>query len=357
MKLINSSTTIRNTSTVNEANSIWTFRPAIFLNGGHLQTIAGLFSSTRISSEFNFAESREIDVANDVKVIIRCNWQPQRESCPTLVLIHGLEGSDRANYILSIATKAFDAGWNIVRHNLRGLGGGMDLSKTFYHAGLSGDVATVVNHLIEIEGLKRIHLIGFSIGANMLLKLLGEYGITPPSAVCSAVAISPCIDLEAANALLATLPSTPYRMYFTRRVFRRAQKLCQLYPDALDLEAIRRVNNLDLFTYLVFAKPHGFRSIEDYYQNASAISSLAENRVPTLVIHSDDDPVAPLTARVRIVLETCRSICLVSTSTGGHVGFVGIRSNDEDSHWAENRAFEFLQVQDPASWVETRNRK
>ena len=79
------------------------------------------------------------DVAADARVLAHCNWQPDRKSAPTLLALHGLEGSSEAHYMRGLADKAFAAGFNVVRLNQRNCGGTEHLSRGLYHSGLTAD--------------------------------------------------------------------------------------------------------------------------------------------------------------------------------------------------------------------------
>ncbi len=87
----------------------------------------------------------EVDAATGSRVLCHCNWQPEevRGARMTLLLLHGLEGSSQSQYMLGNADKAWRAGWNVIRMNMRNCGGTEMLSPTLYHSGLSGDVQAV----------------------------------------------------------------------------------------------------------------------------------------------------------------------------------------------------------------------
>src|SRR5271170_5139265 len=100
-----------------------------------------------------------------------CHWQKAPREHPTLVLLHGLEGSSESAYMLGTAEKAWVAGFNVVRLNQRNCGGTEHLSPTLYHSGLSGDIRAVVLELIERDKLPEIFAAGFSMGGNLVLKV------------------------------------------------------------------------------------------------------------------------------------------------------------------------------------------
>ena len=72
---------------------------------------------------------------------------------PTLLVLHGLEGSSQAHYMRGIADKAFAAGFNVVRLNQRNCGGTEHLSRGLYHSGLTADPLRVLTELRDRDGL------------------------------------------------------------------------------------------------------------------------------------------------------------------------------------------------------------
>src|SRR5512140_2464688 len=62
---------------------------------------------------------RYFDVAPGARVLAHCHWHPRPSDHPTLLLLHGLEGSSEAHYIRGTAEKGWARGFNIVRLNQR----------------------------------------------------------------------------------------------------------------------------------------------------------------------------------------------------------------------------------------------
>src|SRR4030095_13431364 len=123
---------------------------------------------------------RYFDVADDARVLAHCHWHGQRDEHPTLLLLHGLEGSSLSHYIAGISDKAWAAGWNVVRLNQRNCGNTEHLSRGLYHSGLTQDPLTVIRELIAEDGVSRVAVAGYSLGGNLALKLAGEVGDTMP---------------------------------------------------------------------------------------------------------------------------------------------------------------------------------
>src|SRR5438874_12917934 len=125
-----------------------------------------------------------------------------------------MEGSTSSGYMMTTATKAFRAGLNVVRVNVRNCGNTETLTPTLYHAGLTGDLRALIDELISRDRLTSILVGGFSLGGNMVLKLSGEYDNHPPRELKGAFAISPSVDMRAGCDLLMQRRNWIYQREF-----------------------------------------------------------------------------------------------------------------------------------------------
>src|SRR5271167_939726 len=141
--------------------------------------------------------ARSFETDPGTQVLGQCHWQQNPREHPTLVVLHGLEGSCESGYMRGTGEKAWIAGFNVVRLNQRNCGGTEQLTSTLYHSGRSGDSQAVVLELIERDGLPEIFCAGFSMGGNLMLKMAGDWGAAAPVALRGIVAIAPALDLAA----------------------------------------------------------------------------------------------------------------------------------------------------------------
>jgi predicted alpha/beta-fold hydrolase len=332
---------------VEETIAAWRFRPHPLVASGHAQTIAGAFWRRRFSSGVVDAEERSVRVDDETTVVVRCSWQPERRSARTLLLVHGLEGSDASCYMLGTADKAYAAGWNAVRLNIRNCGGTEHLTPTLYHSGMSSDVGAVIRHLVEEERLERVAVVGFSLGGNMVLKMTGEWGEDAPEALEGVAAVSPAIDLSAAAAALERRENLVYHVRFVRSLHGRMRRKDALFPGRYDVSLLEGARTVRDYDTRYIAPLFGFRDAEDYYDRASSLHHLHRIAVPALVLHAADDPFIPLTPRVERAVRENPRIRTHIADRGGHVGFVAAsRGGDPDRHWAENRVIEFFSLLD-----------
>ena len=315
------------------------FIPRRGLRGGHAQTLAGNFLPRE--SRLMAPEARLFRVADDVQLLCHCNWQAERTAAPTVIVVHGLEGSSDSQYMVGVANKAFAAGMNAIRLNMRNCGGTEQLTPTLYHSGLSGDIGAVVRTLIAEDGLKRIGLVGYSMGGNLVLKLAGDLGTTAPPELRGVVGVSPAMDLGPSCDALHSPRNRVYEWRFMRGLRARLRRKAQHFPDRYDATKLRGVWSVREFDDKITAPCSGFTGAEDYYYRAASARVLDKIAVPTLVIHAEDDPFIRITPETRAKLVANPHITFVETKHGGHCAFLAA-PNGYDGRWAERTAVAFL---------------
>ncbi len=237
------------------------------------------------------AEERLVEVAPGVKVRCWCYWQPQnRSKSLTLIVVHGLEGSSESQYMTGVARNGLATGMNVVLMNQRNCGGMDHCAPTLYNSSLSGDVAAVAKSVIEIDGISRFALVGFSMGGNLVLKLAGEWGSDHPPEFRAVAAVCPAMDLAASADALHEPANRLYEWYFLLQLFRRFRGKAKMFPDDFDVRRLRGVSSLRLFDDRVTAYYCGFAGAVDYYQRAAAANVVDRIAVPALIIHAANDP-------------------------------------------------------------------
>src|SRR5271165_3591424 len=288
--------------------------------GAHAQTIAGNFLPRR--NEMPPSQDRLIRVEADVQVLCHCHWQPEPSNATTIIIVHGLEGSTESQYVIGTGSKAWRAGMNVVRMNMRNCGGTEKLGPTLYNSGMSADVGAVAKTLIEQDGLQKLAFAGFSMGGNMVLKLLGEWGDQAPPQVKAAVGISPAMDLAASADALHDRANRLYEMKFLWSLRRHIQRKAALYPGHFELRHLRGVRSLRDFDNQITARHFGFLDAQDYYTRAASARVLERIAVPALVLHAEDDPFIRILPETRDKLLHNPHITYVETERGGHCAFL-----------------------------------
>ena len=319
------------------------FRPHPLFKSGHAQTLAAFAwpRRSRLRAEESAYQPRLFEVEPGAQLLAHCRWQSDRHQHPTLVLVHGLEGSSSSRYILGTAHKATRANFNVVRLNVRNCGGSEHLAPTLYHSGMSGDIAQVISELAGRDGLASIFLAGFSMGGNLVLKFAGEAGEAVPRALKGICTVSPSLDLRACAQAIEKRSNRIYQASFVRSLHRRIRSKHQLFPELYDITPLRRVRTVRDFDEVYTAVHGNFRDADDYYARSSALQFIPGITTPTLIIHAQDDPFVPFESFRDPAIAANPQVILLAPRYGGHVAFVAEEAHGEDRFWADNRIVEF----------------
>ena len=226
--------------------------------------------------------------------------------------------------------------------HFRGCSGKANLLPRSYHSGDSGDALEFITHLRNSYPNSKLFGLGYSLGANMLLKLLGEK--RKLSMLKGAVAISPPMQLDICADFMDKGFSKIYQKRLLKDLNRALDKKYDLH-DMQTLIGLRRedINNLKTFWEFddVYTAPiHGFKSAQDYYTQCSSKQYLKWITTPTLIIHAEDDPFMTSDVIPKEDELSC-SITLDVSPHGGHVGFVS-GTLFEPIYWSEDRVVEFF---------------
>jgi hypothetical protein len=318
------------------------FEPRRGLASGHLQTIVGNFLPRPPFGIPAVAEAVEVDPEDGSRVLCQCHWQPESERAGrlTVVLVHGLEGSSESRYILGLAARAWAAGFNVVRMNMRNCGDTDSYTPTLYHSGLSGDVGAVIWHFAQKYELEKVALVGYSMGGNLVLKLAGEWGNRPPLAAVATVC--PVIDLAPSSDALHELANRIYEWRFLRGLMRRFRRKAALYPGRYQSRNIGPVRSLRQFDDKIVARYCGFRDADDYYYRVASARVIDHIAVPTFILCAKDDPFIRILPATRARLLANPFIDFVEPRHGGHCAFLS-RASGNQMHWAESTVIRYLQ--------------
>ena len=319
------------------------FVPHRIFKWGDAQTIGAYLWPSRFRlRDRTQDEERLFQVDDESQVLARCRWQTNPKESPTLVMWHGMEGSIASSYMLTTSDQAFRAGFNVVRVNYRNCGGTEHLTPTLYHGGMTDDLRVVIAELIEQDQLAQLFVAGFSLGGNMVLKLAGEYGESRPAEVRAICAVSPSIDLRASTNLIARLRNWIYQQTFLKSLKNRIRLKEKLFPDRYDSSRLDGVRSVEQFDNEYVAPHFGFADANDYYAKASSRPYISRIRIPTLIIHAEDDPFIPFDPLRDASIAANPYVLLLGTERGGHVAFVS--ANAKDRFWAESLLVEFFKL-------------
>lgn len=317
------------------------FVPYKGLDGGHRMTLY-TWAKPRYFPNLSLPTRRYFDVSSDARVLAHCHWQLDPPLHPTLMALHGLEGSSKAHYMRGLADKAYRLGLNVVLLNQRNCGDTEHLSQGLYHSGLSADPAAVIQELIEVDRLNAIGIVGYSLGGNVGIKLAGDYGSQAPLPVRAICAVSPTMNLGRCVDALERRENSVYEWNFVRNLKKRMRRKDRALPGLFDLRQLDSVKTVREFDEMYTAPHHGFNDASDYYHRASSLRVVNKITIPTLILSAKDDPFVPHEQFSDNGISNNSHVTTRITDYGGHCGFYTSPEAGFDGYWAEQAVINFI---------------
>jgi len=319
------------------------YRPPFYLFNGHLQTIVP--SVLRSVPEVRYQRERVETTDGD---FLDLDWSrlPGREIDTLAIVSHGLEGDASRPYVRGMVRALNHAGFDALAWNYRSCSGEMNRLLRTYHLGETDDLDFVIRYALSTGRYRRIYLTGFSAGGNVTLKYLGENPDRVPKQVMRATVFSVPTDLKSSSYQISKPQNRIYLKRFLKSLRTKMRQKAELLPGQIDLLDIDQLRDFPQFDDRYTAPMHGFKSADEYYEQASSGRYLSTIRIPTLLVNAQNDPFLAPTCFPRDVAATSEFVFLETPPEGGHVGFA--EGTPDGSYYSERRAVEFLTAPIPA---------
>ncbi len=316
-----------------------------WLRSPHLQTIGAAFPL--FTSAYARAKTDDVRIpmpeAPGCFLHARAWWQEKR--APMVVILHGIGGSGDSHCCMRAAVALHQAGYHVARLDMRGAGNSAADVPSLYHAGLTRDLDTTVHFFADDARVANVLVLGFSGGGSVALKLAGEWGESAPPFVRGVASVSAPLDYTIVAARMDTLRCLPYRFHVLRSLLERSRAFAELHPlrahyRVADLSRIKKFRTYD---GEIIAPMHGFDCVDRYYREASSGPWLAKVRVPTVLVHADDDPMVPGSTVRPWIANASSSVRAHVTPHGGHIGWLaGVDEEKWIQSWATRRVVDFF---------------
>ncbi|KAK9810879.1 hypothetical protein WJX73_005069 [Symbiochloris irregularis] len=323
-----------------------------FLANGHVETIFAAL--TRVAPQVQYART-QLDMPDggavaldyeDLQADLPFNLDRDLPGdAPVLILLPGLTGGSHDSYVRHMVGAARRTGIRTICFNSRGTSTGPVLTPQFYSASYTGDLREVVQH---IRGKYRDSVLlaaGWSLGANILVRYLGEEGEGTP--IVAAVSMCNPFDLVKSdanfqkgfsrlyNSRLASSLSAIFRSH--RHIFEQSQD-----PRPYDLQRAANSKTIREFDDAITRISFGWPSVAEYYAGSGSCHSIPSVRIPLLCLQAENDPIAPCQAIPFEALAENPNCTLVTTPAGGHLGWVAGRGAPFGAPWSDQVALEWL---------------
>jgi predicted alpha/beta-fold hydrolase len=182
-------------------------------------------------------------------------------------------------------------------------------------------------------------VVGFSLGANLVLKLAAEASAIPLDSLDCVLAANPPLDLSACCRRIQRRENRVYDRNFVRQLRAEVRRLHGVFPE-LGPPALPKTLSLFEFDDLYTAPRNGFAGAEDYYARSSAGPLIPAVAVPGLVVHAEDDPFIPAEPFRQVRFPP--GLALEMIPGGGHLGYLSHSPWMGDRRWLDGRLTAWL---------------
>eukprot|EP00249_Psilotum_nudum_P015338 c25272_g2_i3 orf=287-1582(-) len=263
------------------------------------------------------------------------------DETPVVVIIPGLTSDSADAYVKHLAHNVGKMGWRVVVANHRGLGRVSMTSDQFYNAGWTEDLRNIANYLHHEYPKAPLLAVGTSIGANLLVKYLGEEGGNTPFDAAAAICCP--WDLVVCDRFIR---QGPIRRFYNRMLALGLRCYAAMHQSTFahvaDWDLISQSCSVREFDNYFTRLVGKFETVDTYYRNCSSAQYLNSVSIPLLCISALDDPVCTKEA---IPWDECRvnsNVVLGITNHGGHLAFYeGLTAS---GIWWVRAATEFLAI-------------
>ncbi|WOL07013.1 embryogenesis-associated protein EMB8 [Canna indica] len=263
---------------------------------------------------------------------------------PVLILMPGLTGGSDDTYVRHMLVRARNKGWRVVVFNSRGCGNSPVTTPQFYSASFTEDLSQVVSHVSTRYLKSKLYAVGWSLGANILVRYLGQESQNCP--LSGAVSLCNPFNLVIADEDFHKGFNNVYDKALARslrKIFKKHALLFEGLGGEYNIPMAANARTVREFDEGLTRVSFGFKSVDDYYFNSSSSNSIGCVCTPLLCIQADNDPIAPSRGIPREEIKENPNCLLIVTPQGGHLGWVAGGEAPFGAPWTDPVVMEFLE--------------
>ncbi|MCO5568424.1 hypothetical protein L7F22_022123 [Adiantum nelumboides] len=268
-----------------------------------------------------------------------------RDGCPVLILLPGLTGGSGDSYVRHLLVRARRRGWIVVVFNSRGCANSPVTSPQFYSASFTEDLRQVVRHVGGLFPASHLYAAGWSLGGNILVRYLGQEGENCP--LTGAVSLCNPFNLVTADEDFHKGFNNVYDSALARslrKIFKNHAPLFECIGGEYNIPKAAAARSVRDFDDGLTRVSFGYKSVDDYYKDASSSRSIKDVRIPLLCIQADDDPIAPSRGIPRAEIWDNGNCFLVVTPSGGHLGWVAGEGAPRGAPWTDPLVMDYFEL-------------
>lgn len=312
------------------------YTPPKFFKNPYLQTLYSVY--LRQAPIINYKREKILTPDKD---FLYLDWLPQNPK-RLAILTHGLTGDSQTRYMRGMAQTFAENNWSVLAWNMRGRGGQTsNWNHKNFHLGFTDDIRFIIDEAIK-RGYEDVFLIGFSMGANIQLKYLGEEKHNIKRQIKGSIAVSAPIELVSCGEKIDHPSHKFFSIPLLKQMIGTISSKLSILSKHIDIDRLLQVRSWKEFDEIYTTPIFGFDSVLDYRQKASSCHDLKHIQIPTLLLNAKDDPMLSEECfPENDLLKNHPFLFGEFPQYGGHLGFVNFDKNGK--LWSEERCLEFAE--------------
>eukprot|EP00898_Chlorokybus_atmophyticus_P005391 jgi/Chlat1/5853/Chrsp4S06235 len=273
----------------------------------------------------------------------RSIWMDVADTAPLLVLLPGLTGGSHDAYVRHQVAVAQDNGYRAVVFNSRGCADSPVTTAQFYSASFTEDLRGVLRHVRGLFPNAPLIAVGWSLGANILTRYLGQEGERTP--LLAAVSLCNPFDLVLADAGFQVGFNKVYDRRLARslrNIFTQHLDLWQGVTGDFDVQKALTCRSIRDFDDAITRVSFGYSSVAEYYADSSSKHAIPNIRIPLLCLQAENDPIAPIEGTPIEAIEANPNTILGVSPGGGHLGWCAGPDGPFGEPWSDRVVIEFI---------------
>jgi len=278
-------------------------------------------SRTKIKPDYKINVKRKY-IGNNGVCIDWINYEGiETKNKPILIIFPGLTGCIDDAYVINIANECIvNCGFNVCIYQMRVLTEKVKINKRYLF--LIDDIDETLDDIRKEYGEKiKIYAVGFSYGANQLVKYLGQKN-NKNKKITAGISISNPYEFIISSRLAYDKIYNRMLLMFLQKVVNKTRKQLEQLNLNLDVNFLLNTNQITDFDQYYTSYLLGFRGADDYYRNISSVLDMKNIDVPLLCIHSKDDQICFKEGIPFEEIKLNKNIALLLTSHGTHSCFI-----------------------------------
>eukprot|EP00794_Sanderia_malayensis_P014153 gene14153-15631_t len=221
-----------------------------------------------------------------------------------VLIVPGIANHCKTVYVESFTSLLLENGFDVVVYNHLGAFPKTKLtSQRIFTYGCTQDFQLVVDDVLEKYNHRKIFGIGFSMGANVLLKYLGEVPERQNNFLC---AVSVCQGYNILKAAPLLNEWKGMRRFYNWAISRNMKRVLlsqhksklmefEKKDNSLRFDWRRISSSLSLQEIDEAATRHftKYKSLEEFYEKSSSATYMHQLKLPVLMLNAADDPIIP----------------------------------------------------------------